>query len=88
MGTQLGTRLGFSVGRPRAVAFDEVGALDAVFHQFFEIAVFTTPGVVAAEGGESSEDSGAQCEWENTLISLSGPQEVEKAVEQNHRKIK
>ena len=36
---------------------------------FDEIGIITTPGGVAAEGGESSEDGGAQCESENTRFS-------------------
>ena len=53
---------------------------------FCEIGVFTTPGGVAAEGGERSEDGGAQGESENTPISSSGQQEAEKLIEKDIEK--
>ena len=48
---------------------------------FRGIGMFTTPGGVATEGGESSEDGGAQGESGNTRILISGPQKVEQTVD-------
>ena len=55
-----------------------VALLQALHCSFLEIDMCTASGLVADEGGESPEDGGAQCESEDTSLSLVGQQKKSK----------